>query len=293
MGVMVKVLVAIVGVPLDPALLTAIRFTMMAALTAPFLAKDLIVGNADGMSPDFDSFALASAASELAVLGTAGTLLNTWGIEHTTAVRAALMLSSINIFTPLLSALIGSSIEDRRVAGRTWLGCGVSCVATAYAVAGGGGARINGSLGEGDFAVLAAAVCYAAVKVRLAAKARAFPPEVLAAGRLASAAVLAWIALGALSISGVSGVRLTDAANLPPEAWGVLLLSALVPGVAATVLQARGQRVVPPAEAQTLYAVVPLFAGLYDFLFLQDPLVDREIFAGLALVAAAALSSPA
>ncbi|CAK0872116.1 unnamed protein product [Prorocentrum cordatum] len=232
---------------------------------------------------------LAEAALELAAVGTAGTLFNTWGIEHTTVVRAALLLASINVLTPLLSATIGSSRQDRTVAPETWLGCLVSFGATAWATAGGASGE-GGGLGPGDLSVLAATLCYATVKVRLADKARTYAAEALAPARLFFSALCALAVLGLRC--GLGGADAgAELGRLPAEAWGLLLFSAVAPGVVATLLQAKGQRVVPPAQAQTIYAGVPLFAACYSLVVLGEPIEDREVVAGVAIVAAAALSA--
>lgn len=285
--VTVKLLVSTVGA-LDSSFITAIRYLMMAVLSAPLFFAGA-EAPPDSQGDRASTGGLAQAALELAAVGTAGTLLNTWGIEHTTAVRAALLLASINVLTPLLSATIGSSRQDRAVAPETWLGCLVSFGATAWATAGGAGGE-GGGLGSGDLSVLAATLCYATVKVRLADKARTYPAEALAPARLFFSAVCAVAVLGASC--GLAG---TDAGaelgRLSAEAWGLLLFSAVAPGVVATLLQAKGQRVVPPAQAQTIYAGVPLFAACYSFAVLGEPIGDREVVAGVAIVAAATLSA--
>merc|ERR1719163_932779 len=125
----------------------------------------------------FDNMALFKASMELAIVGTTGTLLNTWGIEHTTAIRAGLLLSSINVFTPLLAVLIGSTPEDRNVRFGTWVGCIASCLATAWATTGaseGNASAATNGLGLGDLVVIAATICYAATKVRLSGNAKSF-----------------------------------------------------------------------------------------------------------------------
>eukprot|EP00931_Biecheleriopsis_adriatica_P073959 TRINITY_DN48154_c0_g1_i1.p1 TRINITY_DN48154_c0_g1~~TRINITY_DN48154_c0_g1_i1.p1 ORF type:complete len:363 (+),score=36.16 TRINITY_DN48154_c0_g1_i1:85-1173(+) len=177
------------GEPLDASLITVIRFTLIAVLCVPLLPPDLL--NSSSKSHGTDLTALAQAATEIAGIGLAGTLLNTWGIEHTTAIRATLLLSCINITTPVLAFFFGSNMQDRNVSLQTWVGCIVSFVATAYATLGSQGEA--GSLQKGDLAVVAATFCYSLSKVRLAAKVRVFNPDTFSAARLLAAAVLAYI----------------------------------------------------------------------------------------------------
>ena len=49
----------------------------------------------------------------------------------------------------------------------------------------------------------------------------------------------------------------------------LLLLSALLPGAFATLLQAEGQQVVPAAAAQPIYAAMPIFAAGWAALLLH------------------------
>ena len=58
-------------------------------------------------------------AAELGLWGTLGTVLMSYGLENTTALRASLLLGVINIMVPLISALGGEPV------GRlTWLAAG-------------------------------------------------------------------------------------------------------------------------------------------------------------------------
>ena len=77
---------------------------------------------------------------------------------------------------------------------------------------------------------------------------------------------------------------LSFAAKLP-------MVSALVPGVAATMLQAAGQRVVPAAQAQPIYASMPLFAAGWAALVLNEPISATQAVGGLGACSAALLAS--
>jgi drug/metabolite transporter (DMT)-like permease len=59
------------------------------------------------------------AAAELGLWGTMGTLLMSFGLENTTALRASLLLGVINILVPFLTSLSGEPV------GRlTWVAAG-------------------------------------------------------------------------------------------------------------------------------------------------------------------------
>eukprot|EP00929_Paragymnodinium_shiwhaense_P018369 TRINITY_DN12886_c0_g1_i1.p1 TRINITY_DN12886_c0_g1~~TRINITY_DN12886_c0_g1_i1.p1 ORF type:complete len:481 (-),score=81.36 TRINITY_DN12886_c0_g1_i1:141-1526(-) len=296
--VVIKLFTGVAGDSVDPSLVTAIRFVLMTILSLPLLAA-ASSGSAQSstdssaeQAPRLDMSALAVASFELALLGTAGTVLNTWGIEHTTAIRAALLLSSVNILTPLLSVLIGTSAEDRNVQPIVWVGCAASFAATAYATLGGTASGVvSEGLGQGDLAVLAATLCYSCIKVRLSEKAKSFPPEVFTFTRLGCSAIVGCSLVALECLAGSEAGWAENVGRMPAEAWGLLLFSAAMSGVVASYLQVKGQKIVPPAQAQTIFACVPLFVGVYDLIFLHDVPETRELIAAAVVVAAAALTS--
>jgi len=291
----VKLIQESAGGDIDAALVTNIRFLMMAALTAPFLPTGMLsqaeAGPAVG-TPEVNPSALGSAALEIGLWQAMGTFFNTWGIENTGAIRAALLFSTVNIMTPTLSALFGDTEEDRRVSMPTWFSCVLCFCATLYATSGSGPGDAAAGLQNGDIGVLAAAFCFAALKVRIAPKARIFPAEMLAAGRLLVSAVLAVAAFAVTIAAGEKAEVLDPVSNFSTETWLLLLLSAIVPGVSGSILQAKGQKEVPPAQAQVIYAGVPVFAAIFQLLLVQDSVVqDRELIAGAVIVLASVISS--
>lgn len=297
----VKLLGQLPGAPEDPVLITALRFGIMALASGPVVASAsgalAELGGGDRM------VAFVSAASELGLWGTMGTVLNTWGLERIGAVRGALLLSSINILTPVLSRFFGQTAEERDVPLRAWLACGVALMGTVIAtlgdvLMGGPPSAVSAplGLGLGECAVLGAASCYAAVKVRLGSLVQGFPAEALASGRLITQAVLAILILavdesGSAGIDGAASDLQNTVAGIPVAAWAVLTVSALASGVGASVLQAKGQKVIKAAEAQPIYAMVPLFAAAYAFFVIGEPIEQKEVLGGALVVLAAVVSS--
>lgn len=267
--------------PPDTALVTAIRFLIMAIFSVPLLLESA----AGVSSPGF-----LAAVSQLGVLGSVGTLLNTWGLEQTGAVRGALLLSSVNVFTPLLAALFGRTPEEREVRPVIWLSCLVALVGTVVATAGDGSHPFAVDLSLGDLAVLAASLGYAGVKVTMGSVARFHQAGALAGGRLLVSALLACAAL-LWDYSGHPEAALYAALQLPAPVWGVLTASALASGVLATILQAKGQSVVAAAEAQPIFALVVLFSVSYEALFFGEAVEAREWAGGLCLVLSAVLAT--
>jgi hypothetical protein len=122
---------------------------------------------------------------------------NTAALQQIGVVRGTLLLATINVLTPALSALIGTSEAQRNVPLRTWAGCVVALVSTLYALAGDttvaaasvGLPPTELRLSLGDQTMLGAAFCYATQQVRLSSLVARFPAQRLAAARVNCQAV--------------------------------------------------------------------------------------------------------
>lgn len=125
------------------------------------------------------------ASIELGAIGVTGTLLNTASLASISSVRVALLLALINIFTPLLAAIIGKTTEERNVSLQAGIGCLLALASTIFAVTGdnGGLSALAGSLSMGDGEAIGAAFFYSALKVRLGSLVRNVDSEVLVSGR--------------------------------------------------------------------------------------------------------------
>ena len=117
---------------------------------------------------------------------------------------------------------------------------------------------------------------------------RLHPAEQLAAARLQTQAVIALAVGTGLSAQGSLLATLTQ---LSAAQAGLLVFSALASGVFASLLQAFGQRSIPAAKAQPIYALVPACAALWAFFILREPISTGEIIGGVGAVAAALLAS--
>ena len=88
--------------------------------------------------------------------------------------------------------------------------------------------------------------------------------------------------------------RVSSASPTPTPKQALLLtLSALVPGAFATILQAEGQKVVPAASAQPIFASMPLFAAGWACLLLHEPISAQQAIGGAGTCAAALLAAAA
>jgi drug/metabolite transporter (DMT)-like permease len=239
------------------------------------------------------------AAAELGTYNFLGTACQAWGLQHTSAVHAGVLLSSINVLVPLGAALSGDALRPV-----TWAACGlVLCGITVLNSGGGvgdllgGGADVSLALSAGDAVVLCSAVCYSTYTVRLGAFARRLPALPLSAGKTAvlAAGCAAWAlaeGAGGWQRPPGTGSVLWGGEGEPVAAraatWAAVAYSALVPGAAATWLQARGQSGVSAAEAQVILALTPVVSVIIAGAVLGEE-VGANVYEGGAIMVAASL----
>jgi drug/metabolite transporter (DMT)-like permease len=244
--------------------------------------------------------AVSGASLELGLWNLLGTAGQAWGLEHTSAVHAAVLLSSINVMVPL-----GASLSGERVRPTTWLACALVL---------GGIGLLNADIADtpadvvamgispGDAAVLCAAASYSAYTVRLSTYAKRVPTLPLAAGKTAvlGAGCITWACAEAVHAHGTHALGLGDPAHVSglwgaagPDvalvAWLCLTFSALVPGSLATFLQAKGQSGVSAPEAQVILALTPVVSICIAAALLGERIGPNVLQAGGVMLGATAL----
>jgi drug/metabolite transporter (DMT)-like permease len=235
----------------------------------------------------------AIAASELGLWLFMATGIQTVGLQLTTATRAGFLIQATALLTPLLASFSGQK-PSRNV----WIGCmialaGCLCIAAdASAVDADDAAAFSLA---GDAAILSSAFFFSLATVRLGTYARAIPAVELAA---AKSLVLGGIAVGTFGVAAAAlaaeGAPLSDLwpGYDNPLSWGIMIWSALGPGAAAAFLHAKGQSVVPPADAQVIFSTTPLWSVAFAFLLLGgEPLSSYTVAGGAAVVAAGVVAS--
>ena len=299
-----KLIYAADGAPLSPVVITALRFSLMAAGSMALLRP---------ASDSNDNGGFWLAAAELGFWATAGAQLNTAALQQVSVVRGTVLLATINVLTPGLSAIIGATEEQRRVALRTWAACAMALGSTVYALVEDAPAAVPLALdlSPGDEIMLGAACCFAMQQVRLGCLVADYPAQQLAAARLQmqAACSLAFLpiagsaAAGAVSLDvaqwtfqwpAKAGEWTSDAlvwaSQLSATQAGLLSLSACT-AVLGLLLQYEGQRAIPAASAQPIYAASPILSALWAFLVLSEPISSHEVIGGLGLGCAALLAS--
>lgn len=198
----------------------------------------------------------------------AGQILQTFGLERTSATMSGFVTGLYVVFTPILAALVFRERLGRAV----WTAVGLSALGLATLSLRPGGIQF----GLGEFLTLLSAVLYAA--------------QILATGRwstVENATGLAvvqtlTIALMTTVVAAPNGYVLPgSAAN-----WGVLLYMALVAGAGAVWAQTWAQARIAPARAAILMTTEPLFAALFAIALGGEPLTILVVVGGLLIVSA-------
>jgi drug/metabolite transporter (DMT)-like permease len=209
---------------------------------------------------------LLPAGALLGCLMTAGYVLQTVGINHTSATNAGFITVLYVVLAPAGAALIGRHSPDR---------VDVACLALALVGLGLLSIR-DGRLRAGDLVVLAGAAAFAGHIVAVDVLVDRYAAGPLALAQMAaSAALTAAIALPA-------GPQAGEVASL----WWIFVLTGVLGSGIAFSVQVLAQRSLSPVRASILLASEALVAALVAALWLGERLSTRA-WVGAALVLAA------
>jgi drug/metabolite transporter (DMT)-like permease len=203
------------------------------------------------------------------LLGTAygvGQLLQTWGLEHTSASVSGFVTGMYVIITPLLGAVP----LRQRVLPVTW-------VAVGLATAGLGVLSVHGfALGAGESLTLVSAAVYAAHIVGLGAWSTGRDAFGLTVMQMLTVAVVC------------SAAALPGGVTLPSTTpdWSALLYMALVAGAAALLLQTWAQAHLPATRAAIVMTMEPLWAGGFAVTLGSEPVGARLLVGGTLALSA-------
>ena len=231
------------------------RFALAAALVALIFRSRLRALSAAGWR----------VGLVMGALLTAGYILQTLGLEETTASNAGFITGLFVVLTPVL----GSLLLGDRVPGIAWMAAGVSA-AGLYLLSGtGGGLNLRG-----DGLVLLCAVAFAGHILATARGARDHDVGALLVVQLGLCAV------ACLAIAAPRGdLQVPEGATV----WSALLVTALVASALGFFVQTYAQRHAPPARTALILASEPAFAGLFGWL-LADERLSALSLTGAALI---------
>ena len=193
-------------------------------------------------------------------------LLQTVGIQTTSASVSGFVTGMYVVFTPLLGAVLLKARIGRTV----WLAVGLATAGLAVL-------SLQGlAVGSGEALTLASAVLYAAHIVGLGAWSRGGNALGLTVVQLATITVVC--TLGALP----GGIALPQRAG----DWGALVYMALVAGALALIVQTWAQAHLTATRAAVIMTMEPVWAGLFAVVFGGERLGLRVLVGGAMVLAA-------
>ena len=204
----------------------------------------------------------------MGVFLTAGYILQTLGLEETTASNAGFITGLFVVLTPLLAAIV----LRERVGGVAWAAAGVSALGL-YLLSG-AGADFEP---RGDGLVLLCALAFAA--------------HILATARGVERHDAGALVVVQLAVCGVACLAIAAAAGdlespRGETVWSALIVTALVASALGFFVQTFAQQHAPPARTALILASEPAFAGLFGYLLADERLSALSLF-GAALILAA------
>jgi drug/metabolite transporter (DMT)-like permease len=213
---------------------------------------------------------LVPAGALLGALMTAGYVLQTVGINNTTATNAGFITVLYVVLAPAGAALIGRHTPDR---------IDVLCLGLAL----GGLALLSirgGSLRPGDLIVLASAAAFACHIVAVDVLVDRFPAGPLALAQMAASAILT----AAIAIP--AGTQAAEVASI----WWIFVLTGVLGSGIAFSVQVMAQQSLSPVRASILLGSEALVAALVSALWIHERLSARAWTGAFAVLAAIAIS---
>lgn len=178
---------------------------------------------------------------------TAGYVFQTWGLQDTSASKAAFITGMFVVITPVLQALLLHRAPGTRMV----LGVALA-VAGLWLLSGGGG----GGWTVGDTRVFLCAVAYSGHMIVLGGIGHHHDIRPLTLVQLATVAVVC----GAVSAA-------FESAGLPPGAdvWGALVLTGVLGSAVAFAVQTYAQRFLSPTKTALILTSEPAFGGIFGW----------------------------
>jgi drug/metabolite transporter (DMT)-like permease len=233
------------------------RFTAAALLVAVVFRKSLSRLSREGWR----------AGALMGVFLTASYVLQTFGLQHTSASNTGFITGLFVVITPVLAAVF----LRQRIGAIGWTAAIVSAFGL-YLLSGTHGFNLRG-----DGLVLLCAVAVAAHILVTSRYARDHDTGALLAVQLGVCGIACLVA-GA-TVSGLQAPRGTDV-------WLALFVTAVFASALGFFVQTYAQRHAPPARTALILASEPAFGGLFGYLLAGDRL-STTAWLGAALIMAA------
>jgi uncharacterized membrane protein len=143
----------------------------------------------------------------------------------------------------------------------------------------------------GAAALVASALVYSLFRVRTTVHLRAHPASRLNLARMCwMGGISALMLLVDVALGGPSAATLRRVGHVKPAQWALMALGVFISGFLSASLQFEAMRTITAAKAQPFAALQPLFAGLFGFAALREPVSAGTAVGGLLMVGAALLA---
>lgn len=246
---------------LNGAEITELRFLIAGICMLPFAIKASRMAWRDGVL--LGMVALASYVTQAV------------GMEYISANRSAFLTSTNVLMVPFLSLLFGGRLSFQIVAAAVLACAGVGLMSWE-----------GGANWKGDSLTLACALSYAIYVILLSRRIHVHNSRTLAATQIVAMAAISGIWL--LITHPHAHTLTTLVAHSRPVALPLIYLG-VVASAGMLFLQAVGQRRVSAEKAAVIYAMEPVFAALFAWLWLHETLGTRGLIGGALVVLAVIL----
>jgi drug/metabolite transporter (DMT)-like permease len=254
----------------------------------------LVRTGADGKKSTRVTPRLILAAAELALYNFADhALLNVGLADGGSATKAAFLVESSVIFTPMIAFALGNAVDAPALVGGALAFVGLAFLALGDPMA--VQTLSAASIDRNDLLFIMSALFWSLTIIRLGAisesdeLADSFVQVQAAKSIFLAFAYGAWLAVDVASQGG--GLQAQWAGDTRVIEWVLVGCSAIGEGLLGDIFQAFGQRTVTPTEANTLLTTEPLWAVGLTALFLHERLTTFEYVGGAVLVVAALVAS--
>jgi len=251
-----------IAVDLDGVEITAVRFVLAALCLLPFLRKTSRAVWRDGAL--LGGFALVSYVAQA------------YGLQHISSNRSAFLTSLNVLMVPLLGFVFGRGLSWNALTAAL-----LACLGIGLMSWEGGGNLL------GDGATVLSALAYALYVIFLSQRSNRHDSRQLAATQITLMALFGcvWMVLGAQGSTALASLPTRLIPHLP-----ALVYLGVVASAGMLFLQALAQRHVPAEKAAIVYAMEPVFAAMFGWLWLSESLGVRGACGGVLVVAAMVLS---
>jgi drug/metabolite transporter (DMT)-like permease len=201
-------------------------------------------------------------------------LMFMWGIDRTTAGNTALLLSSM----PLWTAMISAFFISERLPLITWLALVIAFIGTAIVVAAGGKVSLSAANFNGNILILSSAFLWASGTVISGPLLKQISPLRLAFfSSLLTTPMHLWL-VGPRLVAALP--RFSESHNL----WALIYSGAFSTGIAYATWHV-GVRKLGGSHAAVYQNVVTLVAVLGGWLALNEPMLGSQLVGGVLMIA--------